>query len=323
MEDLGKKVKVLEKKNIAFKRKEKKLKESIELYRLLLEDITDIISRHSSDGTIIYVSPAVYTILGYEPSELIGANGFDPFIYPDDLPKVQSKIMEVLEKGHIYDRIEHRMLRKDGDYVWVESTGRLSPTANEKKSFEIISVTREITERKQLEEYLKKSRAELEEKVTERTRKLKKNNQELATKTKELKDVNAALNVLLKNREEDNIKLKESILSNVKYFIDPHIQKLKNNNLNENQKSIVSIVEKNLNEIVSPMAKELLAAYSNLTPREIQIANLIKIGKSTKEIADLEGLSARTIEFHRDNLRKKLGLKNKKINLRTHLLSLP
>jgi DNA-binding CsgD family transcriptional regulator len=63
------------------------------------------------------------------------------------------------------------------------------------------------------------------------------------------------------------------------------------------------------------MTKKLLAAHHNLTPREIQIANLIEIGKTTKEIADIEGLSARTIEFHRDNLRKKLGLKNKKQTL--------
>lgn len=137
IENLKKRIKALEQQIIAFKLEEKKLKESIGLYHLLLEDITDIIGRLSSDGTILYVSPAVSTVLGYEPSELIGVNDFEPLIHPDDLPKVQLKIREILEKKHSYDRSEHRMLRKDGNYIWVESADRLRPASNN-QSFEIL-----------------------------------------------------------------------------------------------------------------------------------------------------------------------------------------
>lgn len=321
MEDLGKKAKALEKENTTLKLKEKKLKESIELNHLLIKDITDIIARLSSDGTILYVSPAVCSVLGYESRELIGSNGFDPLIHPDDLPKVQSKIMKALEKEHRYNRVEYRMLRKAGDYIWVESTGRLRPTDNN-KSFEIISVTREINERKQLEKALKKSYDELENKVKARTIELEKKNEELSTKTKELKNFNEALNVLLQKREKDKIRLEENVLSNVKYSVSPYIQRLKKNSLKDDHKDILNIIEKNLNDIVSPMIQKLSVSFYNLTPREIQTSNLIKIGKTTKEIADIQRLSTRTVEFHRDNLRKKLGLKNKKTNLRTYLLSM-
>ena len=321
IKDLEKKVKALEQENITLKLEQKKLREGSELHRLLLEDLTDIVGRLSADGTILYVSQAVSTVLGYKSKELIGTNGFDPLIHPVDLQRVRLKITEVLEKDNRYDRIEFRMLRKDGSYIWVESTGRLRPTADN-QSFEIISVTREITERKQLEKFLRKSNTELEKKVQERTSELEKNNRELIEKTKELQNVNAALGVLLKKREEDQIVFEESILANVKYSIDPYLQKLRNNSPNDNQKQILNIIEGNLHEIVSPLMQKLSKSFYNLTPKEIQIANLIKIGKTTKEIAVIEGLAAKTVEFHRDNLRKKLGLKNKKINLMTHLLTL-
>jgi DNA-binding CsgD family transcriptional regulator len=65
----------------------------------------------------------------------------------------------------------------------------------------------------------------------------------------------------------------------------------------------------------------LRSKYLNLTSREIQIANLIREGKSTKEIAKLLNASSDAIDFHRNNIRNKLGLKNKKTNLRAYLLS--
>jgi DNA-binding CsgD family transcriptional regulator len=84
----------------------------------------------------------------------------------------------------------------------------------------------------------------------------------------------------------------------------------------------LTILERNTNEIVSPFLRTLSSKYPNLTPTEIKVINFIKEGRTTKEVAVLLNASARTVEVHRDNIRKKLGLKNRKANLRSHLLSL-
>ena len=87
-------------------------------------------------------------------------------------------------------------------------------------------------------------------------------------------------------------------------------------------RACLSSIEADLMDIVSPFSRQLSSNYPNLTPREIQIASLIKEGRDSKEIADLLDLSLPTIEFHRNNLRKKLKLRNRKINLRSYLLTL-
>jgi len=84
----------------------------------------------------------------------------------------------------------------------------------------------------------------------------------------------------------------------------------------------MSSIETHLNDIISPFLRNLTSGYLHLTPREIQIANLIREGKTSKEIAQLLHLSQGAIDFHRNNIRNKLGLKKKKANLRSYLLTL-
>jgi DNA-binding NarL/FixJ family response regulator len=92
--------------------------------------------------------------------------------------------------------------------------------------------------------------------------------------------------------------------------------------LDEKQEAYVDILESNLNDIISPFSHRLSSRYMNFTPTEIQVANLLRQGKTNKEIGELLNSSSRTIAFHRENIRKKLGLKNKKTNLKSYLLSL-
>ena len=201
----------------------------------------------------------------------------------------------------------------------------------------------DITELKKAKENLEKLNQELESKVEERTRELVHANEklrkeieerklaesELMLKEKELRleslnlaEANTALKVLLKRREQDREELEEKVLTNVKELIFPYIEKLESSRLDGEQYTYVGIIKSNLENIISPFLSRVSSKYLNFTPMEIQVANLVKEGKSTKEMADILNVSDRAIEFHRNNIRKKLGLKNKKVNLRSYLMTL-
>ena len=130
------------------------------------------------------------------------------------------------------------------------------------------------------------------------------------------------MRVLLKKRDEDRTELEEKVLCNVKELVLPYLEKLKRTGLNQRQTTFAGILESNIDDIISPFLRRMSSRYLNLTPAQIQVAILVRQGKRTKEIAELLDLSPKTIEDHRKNLRKKFGLKNKKANLRTQLLSI-
>jgi PAS domain S-box-containing protein len=166
-----------------------------------------------------------------------------------------------------------------------------------------IESIRDITERRRMEEALRRREEELE------------------VKSSNLEEVNTALRVLLKHRDEDKGELEEKILSNVKKLVMPYVEKLRKSRLTEEQASYVGILDEHLQDILSPFLRNLGTRHQNLTPKEIQVATLIREGKTSKDIAEVLGVSARAVDFHRDNIRIKLGIKNKKANLRSYLLS--
>ncbi|MEK6775432.1 MAG: PAS domain S-box protein [bacterium] len=136
-----------------------------------------------------------------------------------------------------------------------------------------------------------------------------------------LEDLNTALKVMLEKKDEVKKELEENVLCNIKHLIAPSLNELKSKKLDERSSALLSILETNLNNISSSFSCRLSSRYLNLSPTEIQVADLIKNGKSTKEIAELGCKAYATVEFHRKNIRKKLGLE-RETNLRTYLSSI-
>ena len=152
--------------------------------------------------------------------------------------------------------------------------------------------------------------------------KRKRAEEEVKIKTLNLEEVNAALRVLLKQRDQDKSEMEDKILNNVKKLVLPYIERLKEKRFDEETRTYLSIIETNLQNILSPFVQKLSSTFSQFTPTEIRVANLIREGKTIKEIATISGISENAVNHHRQNIRNKLGLNRKKINLRTHLMSL-
>jgi PAS domain S-box-containing protein len=276
------------------KKVERALKESEEKYRNIFENVTEGIYQTTVDGKILDANPAFARILGYEsPAQImktVGSLACEMCVDPDRREELKNR----LERDGVVTNFEVRCRRLDGSKIWLATNARaVRNGAGSLQFFE--GTVRDITERKRMQ-------ADIE------------------NKSRSLEETNAALRVLLKHRERDNEELEEKILVNIRELVIPYIERLKASPTHD--RIIVDIVEANLNDILSPFIRVMTARYGNFTPKEIQVVNLMKKGKTTKEISQILNLSPRTIDIHRASIRRKLMIVHKKVNLQSYLLSL-
>jgi PAS domain S-box-containing protein len=287
---------------------EEALRQSQQKYQLLVDQsLQGIAIARGIPPRLVFANPALADILGYTIDELLA-------LAPRQVIKLVDEQHQDIFWGRYRDRMEGKsvppryevvVVSKDGTKRWVEMfASRIDYDG--KPAIQAVFV--DITERKLAREALEKAHHELEERVKERTT--------------QLEEVNSALRVLLKQRDMDRRELEEKVMLNVKELVTPYAEKLRTNLSDVKQIAYLNILESNLNDIISPFAHKLSFRYSSLTPTEIQTAQLIKDGRTTKEIAELLNVSTRTVESHRQNIRIKMGLHAKKANLRSYLLSM-
>ena len=312
---LQKRIEALEKSEAAYKRTEEALRESEQEIHALFDQTFNLIAMLSLDGTVFRINKTAIQFEGARKEDLLGKPFWNtPFwTHSEAMQDTLRKAIARAARGSVVRKeVTHTDVK--GGLLYIDFS--LKPLRDDHANIiYLLAEGRDITKRKRAEAELIRHRERLEELVKERTAELEK-------KSANLEELNIALNVLLRQREKDKDELEEKVLANIKELVMPYIYRLRKSLPKGKDADYVDIIESNLVNIVSPFSNKLSSKYMNLTPKEIQVANLIKEGKTTKEIAELLNISPGTTEFYRKKIRAKLNLKNTKNNLRAYLLTL-
>lgn len=292
----------------ALKLIEEQITLSEERFRLALDASSDGVWDRNLVSNEEYCGENWYHVLGYTKLDVKNnALTWEELLHPDDKAKTLIAVQQHLDGlTHRYES-EFRMRNKAGNWQWFLSRGKVVEKSKNGTPIRFIGTHTDITKNKKVEQELQNMQNILEEKVAERTN--------------ELQEVNVALNVLLKKIEKDKLALEQKITDNISRLIDPYLEKLQDINLNAQHRIIIDMLTANLQELTTSFTHVTHSGMDKLTPTELQIANLVKHGKTTKDIANLMNLAAGTISIHRKNIRKKLGISQHKINLQAYLSS--
>jgi len=246
-------------------------------------------------------SPSYQEITGIAPEKVTVSDYYDN-VHPEDAKAVLDAHQKAFTTG-TFDMIARVYNPVKKDYVWLHAIS--SAVTNEAGQITHVNgLLIDVSETQTVKEELQHSLDALNR------------------KSKQQEELNAALNVLLHKREQDRLELEQGIVLIIKEIVAPYLQKLKNSGLAAYQKTLLALVETNLSELTSGLVVKLSAPQIGLSPAEIKVANYVKQGRSSKEIAVLCGLSPKTIKNQRISIRKKLGITNKKANLRSYLIAL-
>jgi len=280
-------------------------RETEDRYRRIFENTGTGMMISEDNGMISIVNTEFERLTGYKKSELEKKKTWMDLIFQEDLDIIRETHRLGLirfEKNPRHtgpERYNFRLVDRSQKVKYLQVTASLIPGTRQN----IVSMM-DITDMKEIHDAVEQSE------------------KDLRTKSRELQELNTALEVLLKKREKDKKEMERSVSSNIENMILPHLLDLKKRMSRSEDVECVNIIEANLRKIALPFAQRLSANSRKLTLREIQVAGLIRNGKTTKEIAELLGVSKGAIDTHRNLIRKKMGLNKKRINLQSYLASI-
>lgn len=151
---------------------------------------------------------------------------------------------------------------------------------------------------------------------------IEKSEEEVLLEKQRLEEANTALKVLLRQREADRQDLEANVLDNIRQLVLPVVRQLTGQELSPRVEGLLASLEFRLQEVTKPFIQRMAAVEPLLTPQEIEIADLIREGLTSKDIAERLHICTSTVNFHRRNLREKLNLRNTRTNLRSYLTGL-
>ena len=286
------------------KKMEEKLAAEMQRFLTVIENTPFGIVLLDEKRNCTYMNAKFQELFGYDLRDLPDESAWFAKAYPDS--EYRSRVIAAwrkdisgfniaLKEG---ERWTFTVTCKDGREKTVHIIHVQLPTGEYLKAYQ------DITEQRKMEALLKNREAELE------------------IKSANLQDMNVALKVLLNQRENDKAELAAKIVRNVNKLVMPYVDELRQCRLDPSHTAYVDVIEANLKHIISPFMEKLGLRSADLTPRAIRIADLIKSGKTTKEISQLLQMSPAAVNFHRNNIRRKLGINNRKVNLAAYLSSL-
>lgn len=268
---------------------EEEVRKSEKLFRTLVENTPVALLLVDQIGNILYVNPHFTELSGYG-NELENIENWWEAAHPNK--KEREAFLKKLQEGN---PIRVEIVDKYGLEKYVIAHFTKLPNNSSFIAYEDITA-QHIYERALL-----------------------KREKELHEKSEKLEEMNSALRVILSRMNSDKEELENKIYVNIRDLVMPYVDKLGNLFQSETQQSYVNIIKLNLQNIISSFAIHLTKQSVNFTPREIQIANMINENMTNKDIAAILCISESSVEFHRHNIRKKLGLVDKKVNLKTYL----
>lgn len=292
-EDLQKARDELEKK---IEKRTTELTRAMERLRSILDSSPDSITVTDAEANIIDCNQATLENLGYaSKEELIGKNALETIAKKDHMRALKN-LSIAIEKGSVHN-IEYEIVRKDGiTFPANISASAINDASGKMTGF--VAIAQNITQRKQAEHALKESEAKLKE-------------QKLALEQK-----NIALREIIAQIEIEKRKIKDDIAKNASTILSPILEKL---DTDKTKEKYIDLLRHHIEELTSSLSGRLMDIGAKLTAREVEICNMVKGGLSNKDMCHLLSISVQTVEGHRKNIRKKLGLKNKGINLTSYL----
>jgi DNA-binding CsgD family transcriptional regulator/PAS domain-containing protein len=249
----------------------------------------------------VHISPSIEQILGCAPERWSVADYYDN-IHPEDRQIVMTahELALLTGKFEAVARVYNHTAKK---YVWIQANG--TGVKNEQGDItHVDGILMDVNE---------KQEALLEVRRKEKS---------LELQSEKLKQLNTTLNTLLEKRDKDRLELEQSMVFNIKEMVLPYITQIRNAGSAVKRNRLLDVVEMSLDEISSRFAHSLSTAQLGLTPAEMKVAAFVNQGKSTKEIAGVIGASEKTIKNQRLAIRRKIGINNKKVNLRAYLQSM-